>query len=165
MENVNVAGQQPPLDDLFDFSAALQPLRNMEEGGFHTAVDPTSFSPLQATAWPWLHEDMFFQNGAPNDRHQLLLDDPKSGGNSAHQIPLDSISDKGINLNPPSAVDDFSREHLERAAPDNTTQPVPETRHIQPTRPLNSTSPTRKSQGFSQKSKLSQYCPLLASAS
>src|SRR5436305_10332035 len=64
MENVNVAGQQPPLDDPFDFSAALQPLRNMEEGGVHTAVDPTSFSPLHVTAWPWLHEDMFFQNSA-----------------------------------------------------------------------------------------------------
>jgi hypothetical protein len=165
MENVNVAGQQPPLDDSFDFSAALQPLRNMEEGGFHTAIDPTSFSPLQATAWPWLHEDMFFQNGTPNDWHQLLLDDPKSGGNSAHPTLLDSISGSDINLSPPSAVGDFSREHLERAVRDNTTQPVPGNGHMRPTGRLNSTSPTQKSQSFSQKSRLSKYCPLLVSAS
>jgi hypothetical protein len=150
MENANVAGQQPPLDDSFDFSAALQPLRSMEEGGFHTAVDPTRFSPMQATAWPWLHEDMFFQNGVPNDRHQLLLD---------------SISGRDINLNLPSAVDDFSREHSERAVPDNATQPVPETGYMRPTGHLNSSAPTRKSRGFSQKSKLSKYCPLLVSAS
>lgn len=161
----NGAGQQSPLDGSFDFSAVLQPsdmvqpLGNMDEGDFHTAIDPTSFSPMQMTAWPWLHEDMFFQNGTPNDWHQLLLDDPKIGGNAAHPLLLNSISGSDVNMSSPSAADDFSRELPEHGVSGDIPQQVPENGHIRPTAHLNSTFPSQKNRNFSH-SKLSRGSPL-----
>jgi hypothetical protein len=166
----NGAGHQSPLDGSFDFSAVLQspdmvqPLGNMDGGDLHTVIDPTSFSPMQMTAWPWLHEDMFFQNDTPNDWHQLLLDDPKIGDNAAHPILLNSISGSDVNMSSPSAANDFSREFPEHGVSGDIPPQVPENGHMPPTAHLNSTFPSQKNRNFSH-SKLSRDCPLLVAAS
>jgi Fungal Zn(2)-Cys(6) binuclear cluster domain len=166
----NEADRQSPLDDSFDFSAVLQasdmaqPLRSIVEGDFHTVMDPTSFSPMQMTAWPWLHEDMFFQNGTPSDWHQLVLDHAENGDNAAHPILLNGISGSDVNMSSPSAAGDYSRELLEHEVSGHIPRQLPENERTRAMAHANPTLLTQKTQNVSH-SKLSNDWPLLVGAS
>jgi hypothetical protein len=133
----NGAGQQSSVDESFDFSAVLppsnmaQPLGNVEENGFQIVLDPTGLSPMQMTAWPWLHEDMFFQNDTPNDWYELMMDDPKTGDKFTHPTLLNSISGPDVSISSSSAADNFSPELLQHAVSDDFPRQVTENGTIQ----------------------------------
>jgi hypothetical protein len=164
------ADRQSPLDDSFDFSAVLQasdmarPLRSIVEGDFHTVMDPTSFSPVQMTAWPWLHEDRFFQNGTPGDRHQLVLDHGENGDNAAHPILLNGISGSDVDMSSPSAARGCSRVLLEHEVSGHIPRQLPENERTRAMAHANPTLLTQKTPNVSH-SKLSNDWPLLVGAS
>jgi hypothetical protein len=159
------AGHPSPLDESFDFSAVLpssdmaQPSGNIDEDGFQTVFDPTSFSPMQMTAWPWLHEDLFFQNETPNNWHQPIIDDPRNGDNAVHSMLLDNISGPGVSMSSQSAADNFAQDLLSHAVSEDIPRHLPENETIQPMGQRNSNFPTHKNRTFSH-GKLSKYCHL-----
>lgn len=64
---------EPGTGQLFDYPAGDHRtdtpafLVGADEEAFPDLMDSTNFSPLQTTAWPWLHEDLFFQSDTAND--------------------------------------------------------------------------------------------------
>lgn len=114
------ANPQSPLGESFDFSAVLQPsnmaqpLEDMNVDGFQTALDPTGFSPTQLTAWPWLHEDLFFQHDTHNDLHRPTTNDLRNSHSAVHPgLPNSSSSPAG---------DNFSRELLRHTGSEDVSR-------------------------------------------
>jgi hypothetical protein len=164
------AGQQSHVDEPFDFSAVLQSsdmaqsLGNIDEECFQTVLDPASFSPMQMTAWPWLHEDLFFQNDTPNDWYQVMMDELKDGDNAGSLMLVNSISGPGVSMSPPSAGDNFSRELLQHTVSGDISLQPTENGIIQPIAEPNSTLSSHTNRHLSH-SKLYGHWSLLVDAS
>ena len=164
------ASQPSALDESFDFSAILppsdtvQPLINMDEDGFQTILDPIGFSPMQMTAWPWLHEDLFFGAEPLNDWHQPILDDPRNGDNALHLMSLDIVPGPGLGMSSPSAANDFPQELISRTLSGDSPRQLTRNGTVQPTTPQDSVFPTHKIQ-VSRHGKLSRDWHLVVSAS
>ena len=136
----------------------------MDEDALQPVLDPTSLSPPQMTAWPWLHEDLFFQNDKPNDWLQPLMHDPRDSGSSVDPTLLDGISGHAFNMSSPSIANHFSQDLLRHAVVEEIPQHVTENGAIQPMEHQTSTLFSDKN-GASSHSKLSKGCPLLVQVS
>ena len=149
------AGQQSFTDESFDFSAVIptsgmfRPLENLVDDESQTALDPTSLSPVQMTAWPWLHEDLFFQHDVANDWLQPLMEDARNSEHAVQPVLLDSTSNKGFSISSPSAAQELSQAFLRHPVWGNAPQHLSENATIQATAQQNPTNLVNKKQASS----------------
>ena len=126
------AVQERPLDESFDFSAVVpssnmaQSMETVDKDSLSYVLDPISYSSMQMTAWPWLHENRFFQNHAPNDWRQTLMDDSRDRESDLHPILLDGISGADLNTPTQSSSDDSSLQIGRHAVVEDSTRPLTE---------------------------------------
>jgi hypothetical protein len=124
--------QERPLDESFDFSAVVsssnmaQSMENMDKDSLPYALDPMSYSSMQMTAWPWLHENRFFQNHTPNDWRQTMMDDSRDRENDLHPMLLNGISGADLNMPTRSPSDNSSLQIGRHAVVEDGTRPLTE---------------------------------------
>jgi hypothetical protein len=85
-----------------------QPMENMDKDSLPCVLDPMSYSSMQMTAWPWLHENHFFQNHTPNDWRQTMMDDSRDRENDLHPMLLNGISGADLSMPTRSSSDNSS---------------------------------------------------------
>ena len=146
------AGQQSLTDESLDFSAVIQssdmvrPLENLDKEESQTVLDPASLSPMQMTAWPWLHEDLFFQHDVANDWLQPLMEEVRNSEDAVQPMLLDGTSDEGFGISSGSAAEALSRGLIRHPVWGNTPQQLSENATIQATAQQNPTFLANKNQ-------------------
>jgi hypothetical protein len=94
-------------------------------------LNPMSYSSMQMTAWPWLHENHFFQNHTPNGWWQTMTDDSRDCENDLHPMLLNGISSADLNMPARSSSDNSSLQIGRHVVVEENARPLTENRTTQ----------------------------------
>jgi hypothetical protein len=83
-------------------------MENMDKDSLSGVLDPMSYSSTRMTAWPWLHENHFFQNHTSNDWRQAMMADSRDRENDLHPMLLNGISGAELSMPTQSSSDNSS---------------------------------------------------------
>jgi hypothetical protein len=102
------------------------------------------------TAWPWLHENHFFQNHVSNDWRQAMMADSRDRENDLHPILLNGISGAELGMPTQSSSGNSSLQVGRQVVIEESTQSLTENGMTQRLARKEVTLPQDKDQNYGQ---------------